>query len=113
MVSGHESATQGEHATSVVAERRPTVYTVVYTREDSMKTARVFRSGNSQAVRIPKEFRIEGDEVEILKKGRSLVLRPRRRSWTSLVRSLDRFTGDFMAAGRHQGRLQTRGRAFS
>lgn len=78
-----------------------------------MKTARVFWSGNSQAVRIPKEFRIEGDEVEILKKGRSLVLRPRPRSWTSLVRSLDRFTDDFMAAGRHQGRLQKRGRAFS
>jgi antitoxin VapB len=89
------------------------VYTVEYIREDSMKTARVFRSGNSQAVRIPKEFRIEGDEVEILKKGRSLVLRPRRRSWASLVRSLDRFTDDFMAAGRDQGRLQTRGRAFS
>jgi len=78
-----------------------------------MKTARVFRSGNSQAVRIPKEFRIEGDEVEILKKGRSLLLRPRRRSWTSLVRSLDRFTDDFMAAGRYQGRRQKRGRAFS
>ena len=78
-----------------------------------MKTARVFRSGNSQAVRIPKEFRIEGNEVEIRKKGRSLVLRPRRRSWTSLVRSLDRFTADFMAAGRRQGRLQKRGRAFS
>jgi len=51
--------------------------------------------------------------VEIIKKGRSLVLRPRRRSWASLVRSLDRFTDDFMAAGRHQGRLQKRGPAFS
>ena len=78
-----------------------------------MKTARVFRSGNSQAVRIPKEFHIEGDEVEIIKKGRSLVLRPRRRSWASLLRSLDGFTDDFMAAGRHQGRVQKRGPAFS
>lgn len=78
-----------------------------------MKIARVFRSGNSQAVRIPKEFRIEGDEVEILKRGKSLVLRPRRRSWAALVRSLDRFTDDFMVAGRHQGRAQKRGRAFS
>jgi antitoxin VapB len=77
-----------------------------------MKTARVFRSGNSQAVRIPKEFRIEGDEVEILRKGKSLVLRPRRRSWASLVRSLERFTDDFMSAGRHQGRPEKRGRAF-
>jgi antitoxin VapB len=77
-----------------------------------MKTARVFRSGNSQAVRIPKEFRIEGDEVEILRKGKSLVLRPRRRSWASLVRSLERFTDDFMSAGRHQGHPEKRGRAF-
>jgi antitoxin VapB len=97
----------------LVAGLAPAVYTIGYTREDGMKTARVFRSGNSQAVRIPKEFRIEGDEVEILKKGRSLVLRLPRRSWTSLVRSLDRFTDDFMAAGRHQGRRQTRGRPFS
>jgi antitoxin VapB len=34
-----------------------------------MKTAKIFRSGNSQAVRIPKEFQLEGNEVEILKKG--------------------------------------------
>ena len=78
-----------------------------------MKIARVFRSGNSQAVRIPKDFRIEGDEVEILKKGRSLVLRPRRRSWAALLGSLERFTDDFMAAGRRQGRGQKRSRAFS
>ena len=90
------------------------VYYPVYTRgrRAGMKTARVFRSGNSQAVRIPKEFRIEGDEVEILRKGKSLVLRPRRRSWASLVRSLERFTDDFMGAGRHQGRREKRGRAF-
>ena len=36
-----------------------------------MKTAKIFRSGNSQAVRIPKEFQLEGDEVEIQKKGNS------------------------------------------
>ena len=30
-----------------------------------MKTAKIFRSGNNQAVRIPKEFQMEGDEVEI------------------------------------------------
>jgi virulence-associated protein VagC len=44
-----------------------------------MKTAKIFRSGNSQAV-IPKEFQQEGSEVEIVKKGASLVLRPCRRS---------------------------------
>lgn len=33
-----------------------------------MKTAKIFKSGNSQAVRIPKEFKLEGDEVEIQKR---------------------------------------------
>jgi antitoxin VapB len=41
-----------------------------------MKTAKIFRSANSQAVRIPKEFQLEGSEVEIVKSGSSLVLRP-------------------------------------
>ena len=42
-----------------------------------MATARVFKSGNSQAVRLPKEFRIDAKEVEILRRGDEIVLRPR------------------------------------
>lgn len=71
-----------------------------------MKTAKIFRSGNSQAVRIPKEFQIEGDEVEILKKGESLVLRPKGKSWAPLIKSLEKFTDDFMKSGRNQPRVQ-------
>ncbi|RMH03926.1 MAG: antitoxin [Nitrospirae bacterium] len=78
-----------------------------------MKTAKIFRSGNSQAVRIPKEFQIEGKEVEIRKKGRSLILCPKKRSWTSLIESLEKFTEDFMAKGRRQPRLQKRSKLFS
>ena len=73
-----------------------------------MKTAKIFRSGNSQAVRIPKEFQLEGDEVEIQKKGNSLVLRPKKKSLSSLVESLDKFTEDFMAIGRKQPAIQQR-----
>jgi antitoxin VapB len=40
-----------------------------------MGTARVFRSGNSQAVRLPKEFRLKSKEVEIFRRGREIVLR--------------------------------------
>lgn len=40
-----------------------------------MAVARVFKSGNSQAVRLPKEFRFKGKEVEIFKRGDELVLR--------------------------------------
>jgi antitoxin VapB len=40
-----------------------------------MGTARVFKSGNSQAVRLPKQFRFQGDEVEIFRRGDEVVLR--------------------------------------
>ena len=78
-----------------------------------MKTAKVFRSGNSQAVRIPKEFHLEGEEVEIRRQGGSLVLRPRKKSWAALIESLNKFSDDFMEHGRHQPPTQNRGRAFS
>lgn len=77
-----------------------------------MRTAKVFRSGNSQAVRIPKEFRLEGDEVEIRRQGGSLILRPRRESWAALVDSLKKFTDDFMEGGRRQPPAQDRGGPF-
>jgi antitoxin VapB len=67
-----------------------------------MKTAKVFKSGNSQAVRIPKEFQLKGDEVEIRRRGNMLILRPKSHSWTSLVDSLTKFTNDFLADGRRQ-----------
>ena len=77
-----------------------------------MKTAKVFKSGNSQAVRIPREFHLDDDEVEIRRRGRTLVLQPRKRSWAPLFESLDKFTDDFMAEGRKQPKLQKRRRTF-
>ena len=40
-----------------------------------MARARIFKSGNSQAVRLPKEFRFQGEEVEIFRRGDEVVLR--------------------------------------
>lgn len=40
-----------------------------------MATARVFKSGNSQAVRLPKAFRFKGSEVDIYRRGEEVVLR--------------------------------------
>jgi len=77
-----------------------------------VKTAKVFKSGNSQAVRIPKEFHLEGDEVEIQRKGSALILRPMKRSWAPLIDSLGKFTDDFMDRGRRQPPVQKRRRAF-
>jgi antitoxin VapB len=77
-----------------------------------MKTAKIFRSGNSQAVRIPKEFQLAGKEVEIERRGDALLLRPRKRSWDTLTKSLTKFTQDYMKSGRRQPRLQKRDRVF-
>jgi antitoxin VapB len=84
----------------------------MYIRGDTMKTAKVFRSGNSQAVRIPKEFQLEGEEVVILRQGGSLLLRPRKESWAALVNSVKMFSDDFMEEGRRQPAVQDRGRNF-
>lgn len=47
-----------------------------------MPTAKIFRNGRSQAVRLPKEFRFEGEEVEIRRSGKKVILEPRkRREW--------------------------------
>lgn len=40
-----------------------------------MATARVFKSGNSQAVRLPKDFRFKSEEVEIFRRGNEVILR--------------------------------------
>jgi antitoxin VapB len=44
-----------------------------------MATARVFRSGNGQAVLLPKQFRFEGRDIEIFRRGDEIVLREKRR----------------------------------
>lgn len=88
------------------------MYILMYVHGASMKTAKVFKSGNSQAVRIPKEFHLEDDEVEIRRRGDSLILRPKKRSWATLFESLDKFTDDFMAEGRNQPPVQKRRRTL-
>lgn len=68
--------------------------------------ARVFQSGNSQAVRLPKEFRFSVDRVEISQEGDALILRPHpadRPRWSSLQAALSRgVSGDFLSGGREQ-----------
>lgn len=55
-----------------------------------MATARVFRSGNSQAVRLPKQFRLKSSEVEISRRGDEIVLREKR---TSMKRAFELLAG--------------------
>ncbi|HMI95949.1 MAG TPA: AbrB/MazE/SpoVT family DNA-binding domain-containing protein [Micropepsaceae bacterium] len=54
-----------------------------------MAIARVFKSGNSQAVRLPKAFRLKGPEVEISRRGNEIVLREKPPKKRGLVEALD------------------------
>lgn len=73
-----------------------------------MTKAKLFQSGNSQAVRLPREFRMPGNEVKIFKKGRQIILEPMDHSWEALFESLDEFPEDFMSEGRCQPGMQER-----
>ena len=61
-----------------------------------MNTAKLFKNGKSQAVRLPKQFKFEGTEVYIKRIGRNVVLMPKDDPWESLISSLDDFSDDFM-----------------
>lgn len=61
-----------------------------------MEKTKIFKSGNSQAIRLPKKFRLEGEEVYIKKVGDSLLILPQNSAWTSMIESLNRFSPDFM-----------------
>jgi antitoxin VapB len=67
-----------------------------------MTLTRVFRNGNSQAVRIPAELAYERSdlEVEIERVGDELRIRPARRSLDQALTKFARFSEDFMAVGR-------------
>ena len=61
-----------------------------------MKAARLFKNGQSQAVRLPKEYRFKGDRVLLKRVGNALVLLPLKEPWTPLFESLSQFSKDFM-----------------
>ncbi len=63
-----------------------------------MKTAKIFKNGGSQAVRLPKEFQFDGEQVYIKQLGNAVVLLPQVDPWQFLEDSLDQFTEDFLAS---------------
>lgn len=68
----------------------------IYLGKYTMKTAKLFRNGQSQAVRLPKEFRFEDDFVYIKKSGDAVILLPAKHAWETLFHSLDKFSDDFL-----------------
>jgi antitoxin VapB len=75
-----------------------------------MKTTKVFKSGNSLAVRLPKEYQVADKELYIRKIGNSLLLVPQKAPWELFKKSLGGFSTDFFADGREQPAGQKRKR---
>lgn len=73
-----------------------------------MTYARIFQSGNSQAVRLPKEFRFDVDQVEIFRRGNDIVLRQTPANATAVFDLLTKLPTDFMADGREDTPPQER-----
>lgn len=76
-----------------------------------MATAKLFKNGGSQSVRIPKEFRLPGQMVRIYSEGRRVVLEPVESRLDAMIDSLALFTEDFMAQGRKQPAMQKRAKS--
>ena len=75
-----------------------------------MATAKVFRSGNSQALRLPKQFRLKSKEVEIFRRGEEIVLREKT---GNMARAFDLLAGlpeDFEIPGREVCKFRVLGR---
>lgn len=64
----------------------------------NMRTAKLFKNGESQAVRLPKEFRFEGTEVLIKRVGDAVILLPAAKSWDTLIDSLAKFPADYLVS---------------
>lgn len=76
-----------------------------------MDTAKLFKNGQSQAVRLPKAYRMPGNEVYVKKVGDAVVLLPLEHPWETLFESLSEFSSDFMEE-REQPPMQIREDAF-
>ena len=73
-----------------------------------MLSSKVFISGNSQAIRLPKEYQVDDKELYIKKIGSTIILFPKKNPWEAFQRSLSEFTDDFMVDGRNQPPIQVR-----
>jgi len=73
-----------------------------------MATAKVFKSGNSQAVRLPKAFRVKSKELEISRRGDEIVLRESHGTLSRAFDLLATLPADLTLAGRKKDKPQRR-----
>lgn len=65
-----------------------------------MEVAKIFETGRSQAVRLPKKFRFSESEVLIQRLGDAVMLVPKDSAWNTFLEGLHGFSDDFMEDGR-------------
>lgn len=65
-----------------------------------METAKLFENGRSQAVRLPKKFRFDGNEVFVQRLGDAVILVPKENLWETFLNGLNGFSEDFLEEGR-------------
>ena len=70
-----------------------------------MDTAKLFVNGRSQAVRLPKAYRLPGKEVKISRSGKRVILEPLESNWDDIFEALAQFSDDFMEGGRDQPKM--------
>lgn len=68
-----------------------------------METAKIFENGRSQAVRLPKKFRFNVEEVVVQQLGDAVLLVPKESLWQTFMDGLNGFTSDIFESGRDQG----------
>ena len=73
-----------------------------------MDTAKLFWSGRSQALRLPKSYRIDADLVRIRRHGAAVIIEPVPRDWAWLDAVAGKASADFMKSGREQPGMQAR-----
>ncbi len=66
-----------------------------------MRTTKIFKFGNSQAVRLPEGFQLDTDEVEILKRGNEIIIREIPKNLKKAFELLVNLPDDFMSEGRN------------
>lgn len=73
-----------------------------------MMIAKIFQNGRSQAVRLPKEYRFDTEEVMINKIGDVVMIMPKTNKWSSFMQAIDMFSDDFVEDGRVEDVMQER-----
>jgi antitoxin VapB len=73
-----------------------------------MHTAKVFWSGRSQAIRLPKDFRFDTETVHISRRGNTVILEPIAENWKWLDKICGKLEQDFIDAANEQPEQQKR-----